>query len=120
MSKAKGDLRAPRLTFFNPETQQLNEPFDLTKRDMNVGNPCVIGTLIRYDMFEEVGGFWNEPAYEDWSLFRRAWLLGATIEHTDAMYCSIDKPGSRNKQVTDPVKLIREIQYSHEEWYGDI
>ena len=120
MKKATGDLRAPRLTFVDPLTKLGHEPFDLTKRDMNTGNPCPIGTLIRYDMFEDAQEFWNEEAYEDWSLFRRAWLLGATIEHTDAMYYAIDKPNSRNKKVDDPISLVRQIQYSHEEWYGDI
>jgi len=117
MEKATGDLRVPRL-FFDGE-QGWHEPFDLTQRDMDFGNPCPIGTLIRTSMFEDVGGFWEEPAYEDWSLFRRAWLLGATIEHTDAKYYAYNL-GGRNSSVTDPSGEIEKIRSSHDKWIKEL
>ena len=114
----EGDLLAPRLVF-DYGSNVTDEPFDLTQRDMYHGNPCCIGTLIRKEMFDRVGGFWEEPAYEDWSLFRRAWLLGATIAHTQATYYAKVDPHGRNSTVDNPMKLIKDIQESHKEWYDN-
>lgn len=117
MSKATGDLRVPRLLFST--YNGWNEPFDLSKRDIDYSNPCPIGTLIKTSMFEDVGGFWEEPAYEDWSLFRRAWLLGATIEHTDARYYAYNL-GGRNSSVTEPAGEIEKIRSSHDKWIKEL
>ncbi len=113
MESATGDLRVPRLMF--PAAPGWIEPFDLSLRNMDVSNQCPIGTLIRKSMFDEVGGFWNEPVYEDWSLFRRAWLLGASIEHTRAKYYAYNL-GGRNSSTTDPVGEVEKIRSSHDEW----
>jgi glycosyltransferase involved in cell wall biosynthesis len=118
MSEAVGDLRAPKLKFFNYGFKPY-EPFDLTQRNMDHENPCVIGTLIRKEMFDRVGGFWNERAYEDWSLFRRAWLLGATIVHVDTHYNAVLALDSRNNTVDNPGQLISDIRVSHEFWRLD-
>lgn len=105
-----GDLRAPafRLGY---------ELVDLTGRDIDTINPCVIGTLIRRDLFIDAGGFWHERAWEDWSLFRRAWLLGARIvHHPDAVYHASTEAGSRNNTVTRPLDLLRDIRAAHTAW----
>lgn len=104
-------LLTPRLLFV--ESTGIVEPFDLTIRDMAHGNPCPIGTLIEKDVFDSVGGFWEEPAYEDWSLFRRAWLKGAKVIHTDAKYYA--SPSRRNN-VENPAELINSIKESHDQW----
>ena len=119
MDGIEGDLFAPRLVF-NYGNNVTDEPFDLTQRDIDHGNPCCIGTLIRKEMFDRVGGFWEEPAYEDWSLFRRAWLSGAKIVHTQAFYYAKVDPHGRNSTVADPIGLIKQIQTSHREWYDNI
>lgn len=80
-------------------------------------NPCPIGTLIHRDLFDEVGGFWDEPAWEDWSLFRRAVLQGAEIKFVhDAIYRAADNPTGRNSTVANPRRLRRQILDSHREW----
>lgn len=93
-------------------------PVDLTKsRDISTMNPCPIGTLIHRRMFDEVGGFWDERAWEDWSLFRRAWLLGATIVPVpDAVYRANISPTGRNSTVRNPKQLRDEIISSHDVW----
>jgi glycosyltransferase involved in cell wall biosynthesis len=116
MSVASGDLRVPRL-FFNTDLEFI-EPFDLKQRNMAYGNPCPIGTLIRKEMFDRVGGFWEEPVYEDWSLFRRAWLLGATIVHTNAKYYAYNL-GGRNSTHVDAKAEIYKIRSSHEQWINE-
>ena len=80
-------------------------------------NPCPIGTLIHRDMFEEAGQFWGETAWEDWSLFRRAVLRGATIRFVnDAVYRANSTKAGRNSTVRQPHVLRRDIIRSHEEW----
>lgn len=115
MEKATGDLRAPAVSWV--ENGVATEPRCLTERKIKTWNPCVVGTLIRKSMFDRVGGFWGERAYEDWSLFRRAWLLKAKIEHVpDALYIVHVSPDSRNNTVDDAAGLCEEIRISHREW----
>jgi len=88
------------------------------RRDIDRGwNPCVVGTLIRREIFELAGGFWPERAWEDWSLFRRAWLLGEQVHHVpDAVYRVHVNPAGRNATVLRPRQLHREILRSHALW----
>lgn len=114
MSLAYGDLRAPVLELHYPD--KVVRP-DLTGRDIERTNPCCIGTAIRRSMLLDCGGFWEEPAWEDYSLFRRAWLLGATITHVPgAVYQATVRPGSRNNSVKEPGALLKSIQTSHATW----
>ncbi len=117
MEKSDAELRAPRLLFDSPQGWQ--EPFNLKKRNIDFGNPCPIGTLIKTSMFEDVGGFWEEPVYEDWSLFRRAWLQGARIDHTQAKYYAYNL-GGRNSSTTDPAGEIEKIRSSHDKWIKEL
>lgn len=115
MAAASGDLRAPAVRFVTAGTAP--PPPTVLRRDMATLNPCVIGTLIRRDLFAEVGGFWPERAWEDWSLFRRAWLTGATIAQVpDAVYRVNVDPTGRNSTVDRPHTLHREILRSHAAW----
>lgn len=113
MEKADSDLRVPRLLFNSADGWY--EPYKLNRRNIEHGNPCPIGTLIRKEMFDRVGGFWEEPVYEDWSLFRRAHLLGASIQHTQARYFAHNL-GGRNSSTDDPMGEIEKIKSSHERW----
>jgi cellulose synthase/poly-beta-1,6-N-acetylglucosamine synthase-like glycosyltransferase len=115
MLTADGDLRAPRLHLVHPDGS--TEIPDLASRDIATMNPCAIGTMIRREMFLDVGGFWEERAWEDWSLFRRCWLTGASIVHVpDAVYVSHVDPAGRNSMVADKRHLHREIIASHNWW----
>ncbi len=89
----------------------------LSDRDIARVNPCVIGTLIRRDRFFEVGQFWEERAWEDWSLFRRAWLLGDTVHHVPAaIYRANVNPNGRNN-VPRGDQLHRQIINRHRAWH---
>lgn len=51
------------------------------------GNYIVIGAAVRTELARQVGGWWNEEIYEDWSLWLRCQQAGATFEHiSDAIY----------------------------------
>jgi glycosyltransferase involved in cell wall biosynthesis len=119
MLAATGDLRAPAIQYVYPDGWA-QAPLVLADRDIDRINPCCIGTMLRREMFYDAGGFWEEPAWEDWSLFRRCWLLGATIEHVpDAVYRAYVNPASRNHTVHDPKALWRAIRASHDRWLAD-
>ena len=90
----------------------------LDDRDIINGmNPCPIGTLIHRDTFDAVGGFWNEPAWEDWSLFRRVALGGGKLHFVpDAIYKAYSGPHGRNSTIPNPQQLRRDIIESHTDW----
>lgn len=70
-------------------------------------NAAVIGTLVPRDLFLEVGGFREEPLYEDWSVFLRLMRAGAVpVAVPDAVYCADAEPG-RNQ----PRRAAREAAY---------
>ena len=63
-------------------------------------NWLVVGTLIERRLFMEVGGFSNYPhGFEDWSLWAKAWQMGAKIVKVpDAIYRYWINPNSKHKQ----------------------
>jgi glycosyltransferase involved in cell wall biosynthesis len=111
------ELRAPAVRFVVDGAPELAAPMILDRRNIDRLNPCVIGTLIRRRLFHLAGGFWHERAWEDWSLFRRAHLLGASLEHYPAAVYRVHvSPAGRNNTVTNPNTLRREILRSHAAW----
>lgn len=114
LDQVDGDLRAPSVRYVVDAIP--GEPVSLADRDITRLNPCVIGTLIRRELFLNVGGFWTERAWEDWSLFRRAWLAGAELVHVPpAIYRAYVSLGGRNV-VSQPRVLHRQIIASHDRW----
>lgn len=61
------------------------------------GNYIVVGAAVRTELAKQVGGWWDESIYEDWSLWLRCQQAGATFEHiSDAVYEFHWRPESRN------------------------
>lgn len=71
-------------------------------------NRAVIGSVVPRDLFLEVGGFGEEPIYEDWSLWLKLSELIPLVEVPKAVY-RIHRGQGRN--------LSRELM---EEWYWRI
>lgn len=116
LSEATGQLRAPAVRYVYPGGHA-DLPQTFGNRDMLTMNQCVIGTAIPADLFHAIGGFWEERAWEDWSLFRRAYLAGANITHNpQAVYRAHVSRQGRNSTVANPHQLTEEIRRSHEEW----
>jgi len=116
IAAASGDLRAPAVRYVVPGEPD-PAPLVFADRDIAQINPCVIGTPIRRELFHAAGGFEEWRAWEDWALFRRAWLLGATIEHVPAaVYLVTVNPAGRNSTVDRPNELHREILQAHRAW----
>ena len=109
------DLLAPALCY--QDAHGRGRRARLKHRDIMYMNPCPIGTLIHRDTFENAGRFWDEPAWEDWSLFRRAYILDSNIVFIDdALYISHVDPKGRNSRVRDNRRLNKEIIRSHRTW----
>lgn len=116
LSNATGQLRAPAVRYVY-QNGYADPPQTFGNRDMLTMNQCVIGTAIPKDLFTAIGGFWEERAWEDWSLFRRAYLTGASITHNpQAVYRANVAPLGRNNTVHNPHELHEQIRRSHEEW----
>jgi glycosyltransferase involved in cell wall biosynthesis len=66
------------------------------------GNWMVIGTAARAELVRNVGGFKSEwPVYEDYDLWQRMWLAGATIERMPtAIYRAHVQRVSRNRSMS--------------------
>jgi len=113
-----GALYAPRIRFVR---DGVDEPVQsIAHRDMDHLNPCVVGTVLERQLVADIGGWWHERAWEDWSLFRRAWLAGARlIEVPDAVYRITVNPEGRNSTVHDPQRLSAEIRRSHRRWAAE-
>lgn len=101
MAAGTADLRAPLVRYVVgrrvPPPSNL-VPDGWTPDYLRDGNVLVIGTLIRRDLFLHVGGFKEWPLYEDWCLWQRCWLAGATFEVIDdAVYRAHVRYQSRNR-----------------------
>lgn len=98
-----------------------SDPMVFRDRNMRSMNPCAIGTLIHRAVFEQAGRFWEERAWEDWSLFRRAWLLGAPIVFAEAaVYQAGSNRQGRNSTVHHPEQLRDEIIAAHDRWMREM
>lgn len=116
LCSAAGELRAPAVRYVTAGEPE-PEPVSLAGRNMDRLNPCVVGTLLPRDLFERAGGWWTERAWEDWSLFRRCWLLGATLVHVpEAVYRAHVNPAGRNSTIDRPQQLATEIRRAHARW----
>ena len=71
---------------------------DCTAECLPEGNWLVVGSLVRAQMVRDVGGWRDFTWSEDWDLWLRCWLAGATVEAIpDAIYRAYVRPNSRNR-----------------------
>lgn len=107
MLKGTADLRQPAtLGIVNGVEDDF--PVVIATKPLLRANYLVIGTMCRRDMFFRVGGFFDLPVLEDWDLWIRMYLDGATIEAIpDAIYRVHVNPNSRNQN-----------QYLHNQIYN--
>ena len=83
----------------------------LVDLNLNGGNPCVVGTLVRKSVFDEAGGFDESyPILEDWALWQECFKNGARIYHVDdAKYKYFIRDGSRNHNKELRSKVAKKI-----------
>lgn len=105
LSAADGDLLVPMVRYIRngrigrPGFPQVaGHSHDCTADCLEDGNWMVVGTAVRRQMVKDVGGWREWEMYEDWDLFRRCWLAGATATRVpSAHYLAHFRAGSRNR-----------------------
>jgi glycosyltransferase involved in cell wall biosynthesis len=107
------DLRSPAIQYVYLDHEE--PPKLLKPKNLRRGNYLPIGTAIRRDLFMEVGGFRDLPAWEDWDLAVRCFLRGATIEQIpEAIYRAYWSPTGRNNLTQQQaVNLMRRLRRDH-------
>lgn len=105
LSGASADLRAPSVRYVRPG--HLGRPamprvaghtHACTADCLVEGNWLVIGTAVRTELLREVGGFEEWPWSEDWALWLKCHLAGASVEAVpDAIYIAHWSRASRNR-----------------------
>lgn len=102
MLAGAGDIRQPATIAFgdgDPGPFSTDVPSLLPERDLRSGNYIVIGAMVRRDLFVQHGGFDDFPIYEDWALWLKLSLAGASIGSVpDAVYRVHVAAESRNNQ----------------------
>jgi GT2 family glycosyltransferase len=112
MAAATADLRAPAVRYMQgrvPDPLRIpkvaGHQHDCTADCLTEGNWLVIGTAVRADLVRRVGG-WRDYAWsEDWDLWVRCWLAGATVEAVpDAIYRAHVRHNSRNRGASRDIR----------------
>lgn len=111
MRQGLADLRAPAVEYVGTRVQAPYVPkvaghsHDCSGDCLVDGNWLVIGTAARADILREVGGFREHPVYEDWCLWLRCYLAGASVEALpEAVYRAHVRRDSRNRAPSMQVK----------------
>lgn len=103
---ASGDVRAPLVRYIY-RGQVTSTPMfprvyghghECTGACLPFGNWIVVGAAVRTDLVRQVGGWRDFIWSEDWDLWLRCHLAGATITATrEAIYRAYVRPNSRNR-----------------------
>lgn len=82
--------------------------FHPKRRPLTVANYLIIGSPIKRELFEEVGGFDDWPMLEDWALWLKCSKAGAIFgELPEAVYYIND---DHQRNMADQNKIAREIR----------
>lgn len=116
MSRAPGDLRTPAIEYVR--AGRIRPAIFWPDRDLREGNWLVVSTLMRRELFLDIGGFRDVPMYEDWDLFMRCTKTGATISKVpDAVtrvhinLKSLHRNGSTRRQKIDAHNHVLRLNY---------
>jgi GT2 family glycosyltransferase len=107
MACGTADLRAPAVRYVRGPRQHTpyvpkvaGHTHDCTGDCIasGAGNWLVVGTMARTQLLRDIGGWRDWPMYEDFDLWMRALLTGATVEAIpSAVYRAFARPDSRNR-----------------------
>lgn len=115
MAGGTADVRAPAVRYIRGYGDRSAQPampkvaghsHDCEAACLPYGNWLVIGAAARADLVRAVGG-WRDFAWsEDWSVWLRCYLAGATFEPVPtAVYRAHVRRGSRNRSVRAETRL---------------
>lgn len=113
LAAGDADIRVPSVQYVSP-SGRAHAPYvpkvaghahDCHADCLVDGNYAVVGSMLRTELARHVGGFRDEIAYEDWSLFLRMYYAGASVETiADAVYVAHVRDDSRNRGLSMEVK----------------
>ncbi len=110
ISKIDADIVQPATLGIRSDGVEDGEAILLKEKPLLEGNYIVIGAMLNAELFQRVGGFGDQPIYEDWDLWLRMSNAGARIgKCKDAIYRVHVNEGGRNSNAA--------IQ---REWYDKI
>ncbi len=118
MSRGSADVRGPIARYVRGLRKHLWQPrvaghtHECTAECLVDGNWLLVGAAIRTELVHRAGGWREWPVYEDWDLFLRCHLLGASFELIrDAVYRAHVRPDSRNRapSMQEKNRVHREI-----------
>lgn len=112
LARGTADLRAPAVRYVREGILRparmprvAGHRHTCTGDCLPAGNWLVVGTAVRADLVREVGGWEPWPVYEDWALWLRCWVAGATVEAVpSAVYRAHVRSDSRNRAPAMHVK----------------
>ena len=113
MASGTADVRAPSVRYlypthiFRPRVPQVaGHQHDCTADCLMEGNWLVVGSVARSELLRSVGGWRDFDWSEDWDLWLRCHLAGATFEAIrPAIYRAHARPDSRNRGADRETKL---------------
>lgn len=118
MARGQADVRAPAVRYVQDRPDARTTPSlprvprvagHRHRCDANClpqGNWLVIGSLVRAQLVRDVGGWRDFPWSEDWDLWLRCYLAGATFEAIPAaIYRAHTRPDSRNRAPSPDERL---------------
>lgn len=105
IGQADADIRVPAVRYVIGGTPQADRiptvaghTHECDADCLTEGNWIVIGAVTRTDLIRRVGGWHDYPVYEDYDLWVRCWLAGATIDRVpEAVYRAHVRTDSRNR-----------------------
>lgn len=127
MELVNSDLRAPAIRYYPghaPKIPQVvgHEYHQCIGQCLERGNWLVVGTVARTEILKKVGGWRDYPIFEDWDLWQRCWLAGATVAPVPkAIYRAYIGTNSRNHSLTPNEARVIQYQISktnmpHRNW----
>lgn len=114
MTAGAADVRAPSVRYVRNETDQPDPVLPRVAGHRHIctagclpqGNWLVVGTAVRADLLRQVGGWRDWPWAEDWDVWLRCHLAGATIEAIPrAVYRAHVRLNSRNQVASQSQRL---------------
>jgi GT2 family glycosyltransferase len=109
MAAGTADVRAPSVAYFRngrwtvPGMPHVwaHDDHDCVAECLPYGNWLVVGAAVRAELVREVGGWRDYEWSEDWDLWLRCHLAGASFEAVPAaVYRAHVRNGSRNRSLT--------------------
>lgn len=113
MQGGTADVRAPAVRYIRGAHEQApamprvaGHHHDCTADCLTAGNWLVIGALVPAQLVRDVGGWRDFDWSEDWDLWLRCHLAGATFEAIpQAIYRAHVRPNSRNRSASRAARL---------------